>query len=91
MVDNGGVADLTGAAGVSQYDGVRTCGTFPPPTFNNPTSTTDFTATGANKSTNPVHGEEVSTDDPPGVTDSEDMESDDEDMVSVIKVFLFPL
>ena len=51
MVDNGGVADLTGAAGVSKYDEVPTCGTFPPPTINNPASTINFIATAANKST----------------------------------------
>ena len=68
MSNNDGVPDLIGAAGVWRCDGVPTCETSHPPTINNP-AFTDLTVTPSNKTT------QVSTDDPPGVTDSEDIES----------------
>ena len=77
MLDNSAVADLTGAAGVSECEGISTIGTTLPPTTNLP-------ATAANKSTqgmstNLFVGKKSSTDDSPDLTDSEDVESDNDD------------
>ena len=83
MSNNDGVPDLIGAAGVSECVGVPTSETSHPPTINNP-AFTDLTVTPSNNttqvmSTNSFVGQEVSTVDPPGVTDSEDIESDNDD------------
>ena len=81
MPDNSGVADLTGAAGVSECDGVPPVGQ---PSYDQQPALHHHFHSHGGQQVNSSYVKESSTDDPPGVTDSEDMESDneDEEMVS---------